>query len=79
MCSNLFLTAQFELKIGRYGEAFANSQKLLDMCEELKDEFKPDYAIVASKFYMQKANLAFIMGKLEEAKDAAEKGYDLVK
>lgn len=49
------------------------------MCEELKDEFKPDYAIVASKFYMQKANLAFVMGKLEEAKDAAEKGYNLVK
>ena len=34
----------------------------MGMTEELKGEFAEDYSIVASKFYMQQANLAFVMG-----------------
>ena len=78
MCSNLFLTAQFELKIGRYADALAHSDKVMNMCESLKDELEPDYAIIASKFYMQQANIAFMHGDIQKAKDAAEKGFELV-
>ena len=48
------------------------------MCEELKGAFGEDYHTVVSKFYMQQANLAFIMGEDELAKTAAEKGIELV-
>ena len=48
------------------------------MCEGLKEEFKEDYDILASKFYKQEADLAFIMGKLPEAKVAAEKGLAII-
>ena len=44
----------------------------------LKEEFKEDYDILASKFWKQKADLAFIQGKNEEAKAATEKGLELV-
>ena len=49
------------------------------MCEGLKQSFGVDYPIVASKFYMQKANLCFIQGRLEEAKTACARGLELVK
>lgn len=42
------------------------------MQEDLKTEFKEDYEILASKFFKQKADLAFIMLKNEEAKVAVE-------
>ena len=48
------------------------------MCEELKGMFGEDYHTVVSKFYMQQANLAFIMGDDELAKTAAERGIELV-
>jgi len=48
------------------------------MCEGLKEEFKEDYDILASKFFKQAADLAFIMGKLPEAKAAAEKGLEII-
>lgn len=49
------------------------------MHEELKTEFKEDYEILASKFFKQKADLAFIMLNNEEAKTAVDKGIELVK
>ena len=49
------------------------------MCEGLKTEFAEDFDILASKFFKQEADLAFIMGKLPEAKAAAEKGLLLIK
>ena len=79
VCSNLFLTAQLQLKLGNYAEALVNNQKVTGMCEGLKEEFKEDYDILASKFFKQEADLAFIMGKLPEAKAAAEKGLLLIK
>ena len=48
------------------------------MCAGLQEDFKEDYEILASKFYKQEAELAFIMGKLQDAKSAAEKGMALV-
>ena len=51
VCSNLFLTAQLELKLGKYADALANNQKVTGMCESLQAEFKDDYDILASKFY----------------------------
>ena len=48
------------------------------MCTGLQAEFKEDFELLASKFYKQEAELAFIMGKLQEAKSAAEKGMALV-
>lgn len=49
------------------------------MCESLKEQFGEDYPIVASKFYMQQANLAFVHQRYEEAKNAVAKGLELVK
>ena len=79
VCGNLFLTAQFQLKLGRYGDAIKNSEKVMGMCEELKNDFEEDYNICASKFYMQHANLSFVHSKFEEAKQAALTGLALVK
>lgn len=79
VCSNLFLTAQLQLKLGKYAEALANNKKVTEMCEGLKGDFGEDYNILASKFYKQQADLAFVMGNLAEAKVAAEKGLELVK
>jgi len=66
------------MKMGRYAAAKVNSEKVMGMCDGLKATFGEDYAIVASKFFMQQANLAFVYGKLEEAKAAAESGLELV-
>lgn len=51
------------MKVGRFSEALANSQTVIGMLDELKGAFDEDYAIVASKFLMQQANLAFVAGK----------------
>jgi len=56
-----------QLKLGKYNEALVNNQKVTGMCEGLKEEFGEDYTILASKFYKQEADLAFIMGKLPES------------
>ena len=46
---------------------------------QLKEEFKEDYEILASKFHKQEADLAFIMGDYEKAMATATKGLELVK
>lgn len=56
----------------------ANSEKVMELCEGLREEFGEDYAIVASKFYMQQANLAFVSNKLDAAEKAASQGIVLV-
>ena len=56
-----------------------NSDKVIGMCDDLKAEFGEDYPIVASKFYMQQANLAFVYQKYEDAEKAVTHGLDLVK
>ena len=78
VCSNLFLMTSNQMKLGRYTDAKANSKRIIEMAEPLKDDFKHDFAIVASKFYLQKANLDFIFGEFEEAKQTAAKGLELV-
>ena len=50
----------------------------MELCEGLREEFGEDYAIVASKFYMQQANLAFVSNKLDAAEKAASQGIVLV-
>eukprot|EP00353_Schmidingerella_taraikaensis_P001397 CAMPEP_0185595796 /NCGR_PEP_ID=MMETSP0434-20130131/79532_1 /TAXON_ID=626734 ORGANISM="Favella taraikaensis, Strain Fe Narragansett Bay" /NCGR_SAMPLE_ID=MMETSP0434 /ASSEMBLY_ACC=CAM_ASM_000379 /LENGTH=51 /DNA_ID=CAMNT_0028224033 /DNA_START=1056 /DNA_END=1211 /DNA_ORIENTATION=+ len=47
--------------------------------EGIRKDLGEDFAIVVSKFYMQQANLAFVTGKIELAKEAATKGLELVK
>ncbi len=79
VCSNLFLTGQFQMKLGRYKDALKNSEKVMQLCQDLKEEFGEDYPIVASKFYMQQGKLAFVMNKLDAAEQAAEQGIVLVK
>ena len=49
------------------------------MCDNLEEEFGEDYPIVASKFYMQQANLAFVYQRYEDAEKAVSKGLELVK
>merc|ERR1712151_553922 len=46
--------------------------------EELREEFKDDYGIVATKFYLQAANINFITGNFEEARKNALKGLEVV-
>ena len=53
VCSNLFLMAHLQIKIGRYTDAQVNNEKVVGMSEGLRGEFGDDYAIVASKFYLQ--------------------------
>ena len=66
------------MKLGRYTDALKNSEKVMTLCEDLKEEFGEDYPIVASKFYMQQGKLAFVMNKLDAAEKAAEQGIVLV-
>ena len=66
------------MKIGRFEEAYEYNEFVMKTQAELKTEFGEDYAIVASKFYMQQANINFIGGDLEKAKEAAERGIELV-
>ena len=56
-----------------------HNEKIMGMEAGLKEEFGEDYAIVCSRFWLQKANLSFMTGKLEDAKNSAEKGLELVK
>ena len=79
VCSNTFLVAHLQIKLGRLTEAMANNEKIMGMFEDLKADFGEDYAIICSKFYLQKANLQFFSGKLEEAKQTAVEGVKLVK
>ncbi len=53
------------MKLGKYADAKANNDKVMEMCDNLRGAFGDDYAIVASKFYMQQANIAFVFGNLE--------------
>ena len=48
------------------------------MLEELKDEFKDDFAILAIKYYLQAANVNFIMANYEEALKNALKGLHII-
>ena len=47
------------------------------MSESLKAKFGDDYPMIASKFYLQQAKLAFITGCDQDAKVATEKGIAL--
>lgn len=78
VCSNLFLITSNQIKLGKFTEAKANSDRIIAMLEIVKPKFKEDFAIVASKFYLQRANLEFIFGKLEEAKKTCADGIALV-
>ena len=78
VCSNLFLMTSNQMKLGRFTEARANSDKIIEMADGLKEAFKEDFAIVTSKFYLQNANLCFIAGDLKGALAAAKSGLELV-
>ena len=78
VCSNLFLMAHLQIKLGRYTDAQVNNGKVIGMSEALREDFGDDYAIVASKFYLQQAKLAFITRHNQDAKTAVEKGLLLI-
>ena len=78
VCTNLFLTGQFQLKAGLFEESKANSAIAITMLEELKDKFEDDYAILAIKYYLQAANINFIMANYQEARKNALKGLQII-
>lgn len=67
------------VRIGRFNDAVATSNKVIAGIEGIREDLGEDFAIVVSKFYMQQANLAFVTGKLELAIEAATKGIELTK
>ena len=67
------------MKIGRYEDALVDAEECLAMAERLKTEFGEDYATVVSKFFLQIANVNFILKKSDEALDACGKGLELCK
>lgn len=77
VCSNLFLIAHLQIKLGKYTEAREQNDRVIQMCEGLKAKFGDDYPIIASKFYLQQAKLAFITRRDQDAKVAVEKGIAL--
>ena len=74
----MFLTSQFQLKLGLFDESKINSNKALELLEENKEEFKDDYGILAVKYYLQAANICFIMSDFEQAKNFAQKGLEII-
>ena len=48
----MFLTSQFQLKLGNFNESKFNSNKALELLEENKEELKDDYGILAVKYYL---------------------------
>ena len=74
----MFLTGQFQLKVGLFEESQASSATATTLLEELKTEFGDDYGIVATKFYLQAANVDFITGNWETARTNALKGLEIV-
>ena len=52
MCTNLFLTSQFQLKMGQFDKSKENSNKAIKLLEENKEEFKDDYGVLAVKYYL---------------------------
>lgn len=67
------------MKIGRYEESLKDSDEMIQRAEALKDEFAEDYPIVGAKFYVQHANIKFIMDDYQKAIDVAKIGIDLCK
>ena len=47
--------------MGSFDESKANSNKAIELLEENKEEFKEDYGVLAVKYYLQAANICFIM------------------
>jgi len=72
------LTGQFQLKVGQFDASKASSQLAIEMLEELKEVFKEDYGIVATKFYLQAANVNFITGDYETSLKHALNGLEIV-
>ena len=64
--------------MGSFDESKANSNKAIELLEENKEEFKEDYGVLAVKYYLQAANISFIMSDFESAKKSAIKGLEIV-
>ena len=67
------------MKVGKYEESNKASEELIKRAEKLKDDFAEDYPIVASKFFVQLANIKFILQDYESAMEAGKKGVVLCK
>jgi len=57
VCSNLYLTAQCEMRCNRFDEAAVSVDRSIQLMEETKADFGDDYNIVGCKFYNLKATL----------------------
>lgn len=77
--SNIYLLAQNKLKVGKFEESLKDSDELIERAEKLKEEFAEDYGVVASKFFVQQANVKFIAKDFPAAVEAAKKGVELCK
>ena len=64
--------------MGSFDESKANSNKAIELLEENKEELKEDYGVLAVKYYLQAANISFIMSDFESAKKSAIKGLEIV-
>ena len=65
------------MKVGRFEESNKDSDEMIERAIKLKDEFGEDYAVVATKFYVQQASIKFILRDYQKAKESANLGISL--
>jgi hypothetical protein len=78
LCSNLYLKSKMQMKCLKYEESLKSIKEAFQMRDQLTEEFGEDLAVVTSRYYLQLADLYFVIQKYQECTEAACLGIEQV-